>query len=69
MIKLKYITIIFCILQLISIQLKADKFQVESFTKDEKDISARKAEVKDINDDFCAIIKVRTNVDGILFKT
>lgn len=67
--KLKHITIIFCILQLISIQLKADKFQVESFTKDEKDISARKAEVKDINDDFCAIIKVRTNVDGILFKT
>ena len=67
--KLKYIIIVFCFLQLISIQLKADKFQVESFTKDEKDIAARKAELKDINDDYCAIIKVRTNVDGILFKT
>ena len=49
--------------------MKADKFQVESFTKDEKDLAARKAELKDINDDYCAIIKVRTNVDGILFKT
>ena len=69
MFKFFYIIIVFCFLQLISIQLKADKFQVESFTKDEKDIAARKAELKDINDDYCAIIKVRTNVDGILFKT
>ena len=68
MFKFFYIIIVFCFLQLISIQLKADKFQVESFTKDEKDIAARKAELKDINDDYCAIIKVRTNVDGILLK-
>lgn len=45
----------------------ADEFVVKSFVLDPSDISARKYERRDINDDKCAIIKIRTDIEGIKF--
>jgi len=40
----------------------ANEFVVESFEKAEKDLSARVHERKDVNDDPCALIKIRTDI-------
>ena len=45
----------------------ADKFIVESFKPDPNDLSARMENRKDINGDFCAIIKVLSDIEGLKF--
>jgi len=53
---------IFCILY-------ADEFEVKSFKEITNDLSARTYQRKDVNDEICAIIKVRTDLEGLLFET
>ena len=45
----------------------ADEFVVKSIKVDASDISARKYERRDINDDKCALIKIRSDIEGIKF--
>lgn len=49
--------------------LSAAEFEVVSFTKDPSDLSAQKLPRKDINDEDCAIIKVRCDIVGLMFDT
>jgi len=45
----------------------ADEFVVKNFKLAPSDISARKYERLDINDEKCALIKIRTDIDGLSF--
>jgi len=47
--------------------LFSQEFEVRSFTKDPKDISAIRFPRKDVNNQAAAIIKVRTNMTGLKF--
>ncbi|MFC1734219.1 PEGA domain-containing protein, partial [candidate division KSB1 bacterium] len=47
-------------------QVHASKFLVESFEKDPKDLAAIKNPRTDINDNPCAIIKILTDIEGII---
>lgn len=53
--------IVFCV------SLFADEFVVKSFRLDNHDLSARVNPIKDTNDEFCAIIKISTDVKGLKF--
>ncbi len=46
----------------------ADKFIVESFEKAPNDLAARRYERFDVNDEPCAIIKVKTDLQGLIFE-
>ena len=50
-----------------AITLFADVFEIKSFKEDIKDLSARVESKKDVNDEYCAIIKIRTSIEGIKF--
>ena len=45
----------------------ANKFIVESFKTDRGDLAARLYERKDVNNDVCALIKIRTDIQGLKF--
>lgn len=45
----------------------ADSFVVQSFTVDHSDISAVKNARRDVNNDYCAILKVSTDLTGLKF--
>ena len=45
------------------------KFKVESFSKDESDLAARRFERKDINGESCALIKISTDLQGLKFQS
>ena len=62
----KVLVIIFLV---ISIILLADEFKVNSFNEIATDLAARKEARKDVNDEICAIIKIRTDLDGLIFDT
>ncbi len=47
--------------------LLADEFVVQSFNSVISDLSARTYPKKDVNDEFCAIIKVSTDLTGLTF--
>ena len=47
----------------------ADEFVVAKFFLDEKDLSARIESKTDVNDEFCAIIKIRTDLDNLKFHS
>ena len=49
--------------------LCAQNFHVQDFREDPADLAAVRFPVTDVNDDACAIIKVRSNIDGILFDS
>ena len=49
--------------------LFAAEFEVISFSKDPSDLSALKFPRKDINDENCALIKVRSDITGLMFDT
>jgi len=51
----------------LSTQVFANEFIVKSFKLDPADISARKYERRDINDEKCALIKIRTDIEGIKY--
>ncbi|MCF8335529.1 MAG: PEGA domain-containing protein [Bacteroidales bacterium] len=51
------------------IQAHADKFIIESFEEAPNDLAARRYERLDVNDDPCAIIKVKTDLEGLIFET
>lgn len=53
----------------LSFELEAQTFRVLSFEEELSDLSAIKYERKDVNDQKCAIIKVYTNLNGLLFET
>jgi len=40
----------------------ADEFIVKSFYEDPNDLAARQNPKKDVNDEFCAIIKLKTDL-------
>lgn len=63
------ITLITCFSLIFSIIARADKFQVNSFEKDANDLAARKFDRKDINGDACALVKVRTDIEGLSFSS
>ena len=48
--------------------VRGDEFKVNSFSKAENDLSARRFEEKDDNGDPCALIKVRTDIQGLNFQ-
>ena len=52
-----------------SISVYSAEFEVVSFTKDASDLSARKFPRKDINDEDCALIKVRCDIKGLQFDS
>ena len=52
-----------------SFSLFADEFVVKSFTELTTDLSARKNPRVDVNDENCAIIKIRTDLKGLIFDT
>src|SRR6056297_3280686 len=47
----------------------ADEFVVKSFKADPADVSARVHSKKDVNGDYCAIIKVRTGLKNLNFHS
>ena len=47
--------------------LNAAEFTIKSFKHIPNDISARRYAKKDINNNYCAIIKIRTDIDGLKF--
>ena len=49
--------------------LNAAEFTIKSFKHIPNDISARKYAKKDINNNYCAIIKIRTDIDGLKFSS
>ncbi|MDA3871149.1 MAG: PEGA domain-containing protein [Candidatus Marinimicrobia bacterium] len=49
--------------------LNAAEFTIKSFKHIPNDISARKYAKKDINNNYCAIIKIRTDIDGLNFSS
>lgn len=49
--------------------IQADEFEVVSFTQASNDLSARRFEEKDDNGDPCALIKVRTDIQGLNFQS
>lgn len=51
----------------ISVYLFADEFEVTSFKNDISDLSARTYPKTDVNDDYCAIIKIRTDLKQVQF--
>ena len=57
------------LLMLFPILCFAAEFEVVSFTKDPSDLSARKFPRKDINNEDCALIKVRGDVKGLQFDS
>jgi len=58
----KYFAIIFL---LMFIHLNGAEFTIKSFKHIQNDISAIQYAKKDINNNYCAIIKIRTNIDGL----
>ena len=52
-----------------TITLFADEFEIKSFEIDIKDLSARVESKKDVNDEYCAIIKIRTSIKNIQFDS
>ncbi len=54
---------------LLCLPVFADKFVVESFEEAPMDISAREHQVTDINDNPCALIKIRTDLTGLIFDS
>lgn len=52
---------------LITIAVRADEFEVQSFVKDSKDLAALRHPKHDINGNKCAIIKVFTDIPGVQF--
>jgi formylglycine-generating enzyme required for sulfatase activity len=63
---MKQITFTF-ILILLAQTILAQQFEVIDFRKVPADLSAIRFERKDVNGEKCAIIKVRSNIDGIRF--
>jgi len=47
----------------------ADEFEVKSFKKDPGDLAARKFQRTDVNGEHCALFKVITGQDGLLFDS
>ena len=46
----------------------AQEMSVESFTKLERDMSARTANIRDINGELCALLKIETTEKGFIFQ-
>ncbi len=52
---------------LLTTELLADEFVVQSFRIVSNDLSARTNPKKDVNDEFCALIKISTDLSGLKF--
>ncbi|MCF8232777.1 MAG: PEGA domain-containing protein [Bacteroidales bacterium] len=52
-----------------SLLSEASEFKILDFYKNESDLAARRYERTDINDQKCALIKVRTDLEGLKFNT
>ena len=66
---MKRICIQLILLLFITNTIFADEFVVKSFKETSHDITARKNPRKDVNDELCALIKVRTDLDGLHFNS
>lgn len=58
-----------CFIVLSIATLKAQRFEVESFYHDAADLSAHRFDQTDVNGYKCAIIKVRSNLEGLQFDS
>lgn len=54
---------------LLAFEVVADEFEVKSFEKDENDLAARRYERMDINDQPCALVKIKTDLNGLSFES
>ncbi|MFC2101171.1 caspase family protein [Bacteroidota bacterium] len=61
--------IIVLILIIFNFQLLASEFIVESFEKAPNDLSVHMYPKKDINNNYCAIIKIKTDLTGLKFDS
>lgn len=59
---------VFFFLMIVKIGAAAE-FEVNSFKKDESDLASRRFERKDINGEYCALIKIKTDIQGLNFQT
>ncbi len=58
------------ILSIVLVQtISAQHFHVEDFREDPADMAAIRYSRTDVNDQTCAIIKVRSNIEGIQFDS
>ncbi|MCF8334559.1 MAG: PEGA domain-containing protein, partial [Bacteroidales bacterium] len=49
--------------------IQAAEFEVKSFEKDPNDLAARKNDRTDINGNTCALVKVKTDIQGLNFES
>lgn len=49
--------------------LFADKFVIESFKRNPTDLAAYRNEIRDRNNEICAIIKIKTDLDNLKFES
>lgn len=56
------------IIALISLSANAQSLNIKSFVYQQADLSARTNRVNDVNDDACALVKVRLAIPGATFK-
>jgi|AntRauTorcE11898_2_1112593.scaffolds.fasta_scaffold04834_3 formylglycine-generating enzyme required for sulfatase activity len=61
--------ILLAFMLLFAFQAVADEFEVKSFEKDENDLAARRYERMDINGEPCALVKIKTDLDGLGFES
>jgi len=64
---MKKLICFFIIMTVFYVNLLSDEFVVKSFIEDVSDLAARTSSKRDINDEFCAIIKVRTDLTNLTF--
>ena len=51
------------------VRSQGNEFLIKNFKKAPNDIAARRSEVRDVNDVPCALIKVKTGLDNLSFKS
>ena len=65
---MKYLILIVLILWMMP-GLSAQEFDVRSFAADPTDLAARRYEKRTVNDEPAALVKVITNINGMLFDS
>lgn len=64
---MKKVLLSFLLLGICNLGLYADEFVINKFNFDSSDLTGRTEAKTDVNDEFCAIIKVRTDIPDIKF--
>ena len=64
---MKPITLLVCFILTANLVF-AEEFKVKNFKHDPADISARKYSRKNVNEDECALIRIRSDLNGVTFN-